>query len=237
MNIRLLVLLAACTGLTACGQKRIDASNQDKMTKSVEEVRASLPADQRTRFDEALRVLVTKDFDIRDMFSGNTTTLEAKMREAVNGKSGQEVIAVGEAILTKRRAKERQQAESEIADLKRKQHEAERAKTELKKFRVTRSRFYKQKQEFGGSEPIIELAITNDTPIPVSRVYFMGTLASPGRAVPWLKESFNYQIPGGMEPAESKELKLAPNIFGEWGRADAPPDAIAQSFSADHMTL
>jgi hypothetical protein len=91
---------------------------------------------------------------------------------------------------------------------------------------VTRSRFYRQESSFGRAEPVIELALTNNTGVAVSRAYFMGTLASPGRAVPWIKDSFNYQIAGGMESGESKELKLTPNMFGEWGRVEAPADAV-----------
>lgn len=196
------------------------------MKKSVEQVRASLPADQRQRFDESLTTLATKDLDMNDVFSGNAVTVQSKMNKALDGKTGEEVIAAGEAVVAERRAKEREQAQSELADLKRKKEQAEHAKSELKKVKVSRSRFHKEKQEFGPPEPIIELTVTNGTSIPISRIYFMGTLASPNRAVPWHKDSFNYEIPGGMEPGESKELRLAPNMFGGWGSVDAPADAV-----------
>ncbi len=54
----------------------------------------------------------------------------------------------------------------------------------------------------------------------------MGTLASPGRSVPWLKEDFNYSIPGGLEPGELADWTLVPNSFGAWGTVKAPKDAI-----------
>ena len=39
-------------------------------------------------------------------------------------------------------------------------------------------------------------------------------------------EDFNYQIRGGLEPGESADWSLAPNMFSEWGKVDAPEDAL-----------
>jgi hypothetical protein len=196
------------------------------MKKSIEEVRASVPAADRAKFDESLTAITTSEINPADIFSGNTAGVQAKVKESLAGKSASEIISAGQAILEERRAKEGEQASSEIAELRQKKQHAGKAKSELAKFKVTRSRFYRQESSFGRAEPVIELALTNNTGVAVSRAYFMGTLASPGRAVPWIKDSFNYQIAGGMESDESKELKLTPNMFGEWGRVEAPADAV-----------
>jgi hypothetical protein len=60
----------------------------------------------------------------------------------------------------------------------------------------------------------------------VKRAHFVATLASPGRSVPWLKDDFSYEISGGLEPGESAEWHLAPNMFSDWGKVDAPADAV-----------
>lgn len=228
MNIRHLSIILPVISLmlTGCGSKRIDASSDDKMKKSVEEVRASVPAPDREKFDEALTALTTSTLKPADIFSGNTAGIQAKVKETLDGKTAGEIMAAGQAIVEERRAKEQQQARAEIDELRQKKAQAEESKRELAKFKVARSRFYKKESRFGRGEPIIELVLANNTSVAVSRAYFRGTLASPGRSVPWIKETFNYSIPGGMEPGERKELSLAPNQFGEWGRVEAPADAI-----------
>lgn len=54
----------------------------------------------------------------------------------------------------------------------------------------------------------------------------MGTLASPGRSVPWLKEKFSYKISGGLEPGEAVNWNLAPNMFSDWGKVEGAPDMV-----------
>lgn len=75
-------------------------------------------------------------------------------------------------------------------------------------------------------EPIIELTVYNGTNQAISRAYFTGTLSSPNRSVPWLKDDFNYPIPGGLEPGEEVTWSLAPNMFSDWGTVNAAKDAI-----------
>ena len=77
-----------------------------------------------------------------------------------------------------------------------------------------------------GEQSIIELTVKNGTSHAVSRAYFKGTIASPNRSVPWLQDTFNYLISGGLEPGEEASWSLAPNMFSDWGKVEAPSDAI-----------
>ncbi len=116
---------------------------------------------------------------------------------------------------------------NEIKELEVKRQETLKAKEELKKFKVLRSRFYKRDQEYSSyDQPIIDLTVVNSTDKAVSRAYFEGTIASPDRSVPWHKDTFNYQISGGLEPGEEASWSLAPNMFSDWGKVKAPSDAI-----------
>jgi hypothetical protein len=92
---------------------------------------------------------------------------------------------------------------------------------------VLKSRFGKRNGEYDfRATPYILLAVKNGTQQAVSRAYFRGTIASPDRSIPWLTETFNYEISGGLEPGETAEWLLAPNQFGKWGNVDAPEDAV-----------
>ena len=87
------------------------------------------------------------------------------------------------------------------------------------------SRFYKREGSLL-EETIIELTVRNGTVYAISRAVFVGTLVSPGRSIPWNKESFSYQIRGGLEPGEEVTWQLKMGMFSDWDRLDAPGDAI-----------
>ena len=229
MSKQLILLPFIMLFIVGCSDPKIDASSDELMKESIEKVRQSLPEDKRAEFDDALKVLAFSQISLKGLFADGASgvrTTEGKMKDALNGKSGEEVIAEAERIKKERKEKEKTQALSEIQELEEKQEKVNSAKNKLAKFEVIRSRFYKKKQEFMGEHPIIELTVKNGTSHPISRAYFKGTLASPNRSVPWLVETFNYRISGGLEPGEEAEWSLSPNQFSEWGTVDAPADAI-----------
>jgi hypothetical protein len=69
-------------------------------------------------------------------------------------------------------------------------------------------------------EPLISFSISNYTAIPIRRIFLDAVLSSPGRTVPWVKESFNYEFPGGLEPGEVQYLNLDPGYSGNWRHQD-----------------
>jgi hypothetical protein len=86
------------------------------------------------------------------------------------------------------------------------------------RFTVYVARFYFRKETLT-EVPVIELNVTNKTPLSVSRAYFHAILRSPGRAIPWVEADFNYTVPGGLERNESATWKLNPSMLGKWDNA------------------
>lgn len=212
-----------------CSDPKVDASSDESIKTSIEQVRQSLNQEKKNKFDEALKILAFSQIDFKTLLAEGASgvgTTEIKMKAALDGKTGDEIILEAERIKKLRKEKERAQAVDEIRELTAKKEKSIKAKKALENFRVIRSRFYKQEQTYGSPKPVIELSVINWTTLPVSRVYFKGTLASPNRSIPWLTETFNYQIPGGIEPGEEAEWSLAPNMFSDWGKVRAPSDAI-----------
>ncbi len=117
---------------------------------------------------------------------------------------------------------------SEIEYLRGLKTESETAQASLAKFVVERSRFYFSEDGFS-SDPVIELTVRNDTGRTVSRFYCRGVLSSPGRKTPWVDDTFNYSVRGGIQAGETQQFSLAPNMFGPWGRA--PKDRQDMAFS------
>lgn len=83
---------------------------------------------------------------------------------------------------------------------------------------------YKQSTEvFSGGT--IDLTITNRSKQAVTRVFFRGVLRSPERSVPWAEGDFNFSISGGLEPGETGEYSLSPNMLSGLHNVKAPSNA------------
>ncbi len=228
-NLKLIFCILVIVVFVGCSEPKIDASTDESLKASVEKVKKSLPESEKKEFDEAMQMIAFSQIDIKKLIAQGTPgtgNLEEKVRHSLDGKTGEQVIAEAERIREERKERERQQAIEEIHELELKRAKSESAREELKKFQVVRSRFYLRKEKYVGNQPIIELTVKNGTNQAVSRAYFEGTIASPGRSVPWYKDSFNYSISGGLEPGEKANWNLAPNMFSDWGKVDAPKDAI-----------
>lgn len=209
------------------GPPKIDSTSDASMKKSMEKVKESLPEAKRQLFMDAVQTLMFKDIgNLMQLAKADSDKMKKDMMAALNGKTADEIISEAALIKQEAEEKKRQAALAEIKELEARKQRAEAAKLELIKFKVISSSFYKQENEYGIKQPVIKLTVLNGMEVPISRAYFSAALKSPDRAVPWLEEDFNYQIPGGIEPGEKLSWSLAPNKFGKWGQVDAPKDAI-----------
>lgn len=224
------VAIAMTFLLTGCDQPKIDTSNDESMKSSIQKVRASLPEEKRASYDDALKTVAFSHLNFKDLMqagmTNNTAGIEAQMKSDLAGKTGEEVINYAERIRKERAEKEKKQAQQEIAELEQKQIDAQAELKQLEAFGVKRSRFYFEKKQYGRDQPIIALSVENGTSKAVSRAYFRGVISSPSREVPWYSDTFNYQISGGLEPGEKAEWNLAPNSYSDWGKVEAPADAV-----------
>jgi hypothetical protein len=115
-----------------------------------------------------------------------------------------------------------QDTKKEIDELLQERKKDERDEQHLKKFSVKSAKYYKRESSIG-KEPVIEVTVHNGTDKPVSRVYFDAVYQTPDRAIPWLEETFNYSISGGLEPGENAHWKLSP--YGGWDHIEVKEDA------------
>lgn len=217
-----ILLLASCA-------KKIDGTSEETMKTSIETIKKSLSDEEKKEFEEALQLIMFHGLDfgklLQDDGAEETVT---DFKSKIDGKTASDIISEGKKIMEEIERKKKEQAKSEIEELYEKKAKAESDRIKLAKFEVKRSRFYKRKSGtyYVTEEPIIELTVLNGTELAISRAYFTGTLSSPNRTVPWLKDDFNYQISGGLEPGEEATWYLAPNMFSDWGPVKAPKDAV-----------
>jgi len=223
---KLIIVMAVLMALVAgCGDKKVDSSTDESLKSSLEAVKSSLSDEKKKEFEDAIQALVFSEISNIFEAAANPDGMQQKIKDKLDGKTANEIIIEGNRIITERKKKEREQALNEIeetktkiAELEQKRLAAENAKEDLKKFNVVRSRFYFQKSSFM-EEAVIELTVKNQTQHAVSRAHFQGVLASPGRSIPWVQDSFNYKIPGGLEPGEQATWRLSPAMLSEWRKA------------------
>jgi hypothetical protein len=192
----------------------------------------SLTDSEKETFSKSVMYLSMGGMSLMEMARSDSKLIQMKMMAELNGKTVSQVIAKAEVLrnekLMARKHREKEQAAEEIKELETSHKMSTAAAKELAKFRVIKSRYYKKKvsELIAMEEPVIELSVQNGTSKPVSRVYFRGTLSSPGRTIPWLKDSFNYEISGGLEPGEKADWALAPNMFSNWGKVKMKPGMV-----------
>lgn len=215
--------------IAGCGEPKLDGSSEVALKKSVQEISQKLPADKKSQFESDLKLIALSGMDVPAIMRGEkkTSDLTTGLLSSLDGKTVDEVSSAATAIRIAREVKEKEQAIIEIEELKKKKVDSELAKNELRKFTVSKSRFYLQEEKYSPRpKPIIEVTVKNGISAAISRAYFKGTIASPGRSIPWLVEDFNYEISGGLEPGEEQSWTLAPNMFSDWGKVNAPADAV-----------
>jgi DUF2939 family protein len=144
--------------------------------------------------------------DISDDTSKLAVTQESKpsLKEDPNDKKI-------ESIRNKIRGKEHL-----ISELEKKRSEHQEFSS---KFEIHDPKFYWNLGDYR-DEPVIDFTIVNNTGVPVSRLFFHGKVITEGRAIPWIDDTFNYSVSGGLENSEKKHLQLAPNRFGKWGNSE-----------------
>jgi len=217
--------------ILSCGEPQIDTSSDESMKSSIQNIKENLPDEKKEDFESALMTIATSNIELSDVFKGNANPdiysqdLLTKVKNELDGKTANQVIEKADSIKQAHEEKQRQQALKEIRALEEKRKQAQADRERLSNFEVLKSKFYK-KEETYRSQPIIELTVKNNTKHAISRAYFEATYASSDREIPWLEESFNYQISGGIEPSEEQSWSLAPNKFGEWGQIEEKTDAI-----------
>lgn len=224
----LVTTLAACSPGTAV----VDTSSTEAFQNSLAKMREGMDPSQAERFQGALMAVAMKDLGdamATDGLAGLTTfaamnsdpaSMMARIAPLISGKNVAEVIEVGDSVVANRAARQLAAVESEIATLQAElaliEQEQEGVGDFLQLLAISNTRFRMNDDSFM-REPVIEVTISNGTGKAIRRVYFRGTLETPGRSVPWVDADFNYEIPGGIENGETLPLALAPNMYSDWG--------------------
>ncbi len=99
--IQLFSVVILLSPLTGYGEKKIDASTEEKMQSSVEEIKSSMSEKKKNEFHEAIKVILF--YEIGKVWKTAKSAEEAKrkIRYSVHGKTADEVIAEARRIVAK----------------------------------------------------------------------------------------------------------------------------------------
>ena len=233
---RVALLLTVMMAVVACEPETatFDTSSEEAYRSSLASVRTSVPEDLRKEFDDALKLVVVGSLvkDDRSPLAAlsamasvaqNPAAFVKAVTPVIHGKNGLEVITLAQTLRREQRARQLAAVEGEIAAITAELKDAEAAvageRLVLDRIRIEGARYYWQKADFR-NQAVIAFKITNGSDRALAKITMEGVLETPGRAIPWVKDSFSYAIKGGLEPGESQSLALAPNMFGPWSNQD-----------------
>lgn len=220
-------LLIGLTAIVLAGcEPRVSASSPEAFDKSVAAMTRDMSEPERVEFNEALAALTlgaTDPVQIADYASAaSSPNAFYGAADRTKGKTSREIIRLSYQAQIKALD---QEIAPDSATLQRALAERARHRAVFDNVRVDGARYYVDRRFLPIA--IVEFQITNNTNRAFAKGYFHGVLRSPGRSLPWVQQNFNTDFEGGLEPGETKVIRLMP--FGAWeGDFSSRTDLVLQ---------
>ena len=211
-NRSIIVAVLACAG---CSGGTFDTDSASSFGKSVGEAQNRLPQNERSAFAEGLTVL----------HSRSTHRSQEDAREDVSRNSVEEIVSVGVRSLLEKHHDELQSLQWQLTRLQEQDAKASA-------FKVSKALLEFGSGTFGRADRMVSLRVHNGLQASVSRVFVKVKAESSGRAVPWIRDVFNFSIAGGIEPGEKYEGSFRMNMFSGWSSVPSDRDDIVLSVEA-----
>ncbi len=243
-----IAVMALAVVLSACSEPTVNARGSDEdRTASITDVKDALPEERRDDFEDAMKSLVFADVDGLAGLA-DAEGIQRRFKDRIHGKTAEEIIAEAAKAREEKAARAAQReaerdAERQAREAEQKKREREAALAEIEELRnlldgyridvaqqlvVFEASFGTQDGGFMSIGRGMTLGVRNDSKEVVSHITFEGVLVTPGRTVPWVDDDFSYEVPGGLEPGETRELNLSTGFSGEW--SSAPRDRADMVF-------
>ena len=222
LHARIWFRLVAVAGLgvlgAGCGPNTLETSSVEKLEKSLTVLREQSELEQRDRLDEALRYLVGEEAIVTSDEGEEPShpELVLALYEPLKGMTADGIIA--EAM------RERlDEVQSAVTVLEQAKIGSDKARAELDRFKLEKSRVYKRNRGFL-EWPVIEFKAENNTDEVVWLIHFRAGLMRPGYDEPWLVETFDQLVLNGLAPGDRDLWRIEPEQQ-EWvNLIDPHPD-------------
>jgi hypothetical protein len=201
-----------------CGPSTLETSSVEKLEKSLAVLREQSELKQRDRLDEALRYLVGEEAIVTSEEGEEPShpELVLALYEPLKGMTADGIIA--EAM------RERlDEVQSAVTELEQAKIGSDKARAELDRFKLEKSRVYKRNRGFL-EWPVIEFKAENNTDDVVWLIHFRAALMRPGYDEPWLVETFDQLVLNGLAPGDRDLWRIEPEQQDWVNLIDPHPD-------------
>ncbi|MGV7093230.1 DUF6694 family lipoprotein [Siccibacter turicensis] len=210
---KMIISALAVLLLAGCNDPKIDATTEDTLKSSLQEVRNSLDEADKPRFDKAVEVVALSNISIPELLQAkekeNDAFIQNKFKETLNGKSGKEVISLADDITRKQADEKRQAVAREIATLEANKAHRDLATEKLQAFELKSSRIEYGKEVNGDAPVTLIMTITNPEKIPVYGVSWVIERFIDGKPYPDTARTFSYVFPQPLAAGERGEITLS----------------------------
>jgi hypothetical protein len=240
---RSLVILAALLAVLVFGvvvfarsvEPKIKGASTDSFMASLATIRSRLPAAERMEFDEAVATLMASQGGRTAVNAVSEGEASGDLRSRLDGKSAKEVCALAAsfrvkvkeqaAAMAKRLREQIDSLAQEIAPLVQLRDDDAAVVRELAKITISNASL--SQREWNpkiGKIITVHLTIRNNSERAVSRILMTGTIASEGRAAPWLVADISWEFKVELKPGNQETLHLNPGSFNGQPRLLVTPD-------------
>jgi hypothetical protein len=217
LGLSVAVTLAGCGG-----EPTFDVSSEDAIQNSGKVMVDNLDKAKREELTNAMMVhlmatVAKEGCEIGDSVCALKPLDGMTAQEIID--SAKEVQNIGEIVGDQMHrgfeSAAQERSANEIAQLRQEREKSDQAKEKLGQLRISNAKFEVREGMYQDTR-VISLDFTNTMEKPIAKVYMKGIYQTPARSVPWLADTFNYEVPGGVEPGETVSWNLSPNMMSDW---------------------
>ena len=122
--MRTLKIIVLALILAACGEPKIDASTEESMKSSMEQIKARMTTEERAEFEKAAQVVLMTEVDFKEMMQAalrgeefDSEQVASDMKNRLDGMTAADILSEAERIKSERKQREISEMRSEITDL------------------------------------------------------------------------------------------------------------------------
>lgn len=213
-----------------CGDNKVDTSSDKALKQSIEDIRNTLSTDKLKEFNEALPILMFKDFDSKNAFLKQDFLVDlelSKVKANLEDKTADEIITESKIIKKDRIIKRKEELKEKINLLEQKKQKTKDFEDKLST-NLTVSNIVLNKKNSEYSQGNISFVLSNNLNFTISSIEFELKFISPNIEVPWTTATLNESIPGGIASNEKTNIETSISTFYIRGNKldDLPLDAI-----------
>lgn len=226
-NIITIAILALL--LAGCTEAKLNLKSLEEAEQSIAEIKENLSQADKELFQQALMEILMENNAMGKIFIGQSVEeILIGLKDKYNGLTAKEIIEIGLEIKEIKRLELLEDRRLELDEINKKIDYYNYSKAFIDSIEILEPKTRTKRVEFWGNMNVLSFKVKNNTSRTIVRI--SGHVASVRKEsnVPFLEDEFNYTIPGGIMPGETRKLELIPQIGHKFYNATIPQESIFQ---------